>query len=155
MKIPSVVSSGEVAPLDTAVASRLALLDRFLPIWIVAAMATGIGLGRAAPGLNTLLNRVQLAGTSLPIALGLLVMMYPVLAKVRYAEMDRVLDAARASGSLDDQAKLYKEMQALSLEDPPGIVPYVINHVNAYRKAVTGFKSSPMMWLDLREVSLG
>lgn len=73
----------------------------------------------------------------------------------RNAEMDRVLDAARASGSADDQAKLYKEMQAISLKDPPGVVPYVINHVNAYRKAVKGFKSSPMMWLDLREVSLG
>lgn len=71
------------------------------------------------------------------------------------AEMDRILDAARASGSVEEQAKLYKDMQAISLKDPPGVVPYVINHVNAYRKTVKGFHSSPMMWLDLREVSLG
>ena len=90
MKLPSVESSSEVAPVDGSVAARLPLLDRYLPVWIVAAMAAGIGLGRVAPGLNASLNHVQLAGTSLPIALGLLVMMYPVLAKVRYAEMDRV-----------------------------------------------------------------
>ena len=90
MKIPSVESTGEVAPVDGSIAARLPLLDRYLPVWIVAAMAAGIGLGRVAPGLNTSLNHVQLAGTSLPIALGLLVMMYPVLAKVRYGEMDRV-----------------------------------------------------------------
>jgi peptide/nickel transport system substrate-binding protein len=71
------------------------------------------------------------------------------------ADMDRVLDAARASGSAEEQAKLYKEMQAISLRDPPGVVPYVINHVNAYRKTLQGFRSSPMMWLDLREASLG
>jgi peptide/nickel transport system substrate-binding protein len=70
-------------------------------------------------------------------------------------DMDRVLDAARASGSAEEQAKLYKEMQAISLRDPPGVVPYVINHVNAYRKTLQGFRSSPMMWLDLREASLG
>ncbi|MDQ2960455.1 MAG: ACR3 family arsenite efflux transporter [Candidatus Dormibacteraeota bacterium] len=53
-------------------------------------MVLGLGLGRLLPGLNSVLDRVQLAGTSLPIALGLLVMIYPVLAKVRYAEIDRV-----------------------------------------------------------------
>jgi peptide/nickel transport system substrate-binding protein len=73
----------------------------------------------------------------------------------RNAEMDRVLDAARAAASIEDQTRLYKEMQVIALDDPPGIIPYVINHVNAYRKNVKGFHSSPMMWLDLREVSLG
>ncbi len=90
MNSPSVESSSEAGPIDASIAARLPLLDRYLPVWIVAAMAAGIGLGRLAPGLNTSLNHVQLAGTSLPIALGLLVMMYPVLAKVRYGEMDRV-----------------------------------------------------------------
>ncbi len=72
------------------VASGLSVLDRFLPVWIGAAMLLGIGLGRLVPGLNRTLDHVQVAGTSLPIAIGLLVMMYPVLAKVRYGEIDRV-----------------------------------------------------------------
>jgi arsenate reductase len=78
------------APEEAPVASRLSVLDRFLPVWIAVAMALGIGLGRLAPGLNATLDHVQVAGTSLPIAIGLLVMMYPVLAKVRYGEIDRV-----------------------------------------------------------------
>ena len=83
----------ELAPsrVDEApVASRLSLLNRYLPAWIGVAMAAGIGLGRLVPSLNALLDHVQVAGTSLPIALGLLVMMYPVLAKVRYSEINRV-----------------------------------------------------------------
>jgi arsenite transporter len=67
-----------------AVVGKLSVLDQFLPVWIIAAMALGLGLGRAIPGLNAALSKVSIDGTSLPIALGLLVMMYPVLAKVRY-----------------------------------------------------------------------
>ncbi|WP_262323538.1 ACR3 family arsenite efflux transporter [Acidiferrimicrobium sp. IK] len=76
---------------DTAVVGRLSFLDRFLPIWIIAAMALGIGLGRAIPSLNARLGAIQVtSGTSLPIFVGLLVMMYPVLAKVRYGELGSV-----------------------------------------------------------------
>ncbi|HET9690734.1 MAG TPA: ACR3 family arsenite efflux transporter [Acidimicrobiales bacterium] len=75
----------------TAVVARLSFLDRFLPVWIVAAMATGIILGRAVPSLNRHLDAVQVtSGTSLPIFVGLLVMMYPVLAKVRYGQLGSV-----------------------------------------------------------------
>jgi ACR3 family arsenite transporter len=63
---------------------RLSRLDRFLPVWIFAAMGLGLGLGRVFPGLGAVLDRVQVAGVSVPIAIGLLWMMYPVLAKVRY-----------------------------------------------------------------------
>jgi arsenite transporter len=72
------------------IVGKLSTLDRFLPAWILAAMAVGLGLGRAVPGLNTALSKVAIGGTSLPIALGLLVMMYPVLAKVRYDRLDAV-----------------------------------------------------------------
>lgn len=73
------------------VMKRLSFLDRFLPVWIVLAMAIGIGLGRVFPSLNTRLNAVQVtSGTSLPIFIGLLVMMYPVLAKVRYDRLGTV-----------------------------------------------------------------
>ena len=78
------------AHAQVTVAAQLSLLDRYLPVWIVAAMALGVGLGRVAPGLNKFLDHVQVTGTSLPIAIGLLVMMYPVLAKVRYGEMHKV-----------------------------------------------------------------
>ncbi|CAG1769706.1 hypothetical protein BAC2_00511, partial [uncultured bacterium] len=62
----------------------LSTLDRFLPVWILAAMASGLLLGQAYPQLGAALDRVQLAGVSVPIAIGLLWMMYPVLARVRY-----------------------------------------------------------------------
>jgi ACR3 family arsenite transporter len=76
---------------DAPVIARLSFLDRFLPVWIILAMAIGIGLGRAIPSLNTHLNAVQVtSGTSLPIFVGLLVMMYPVLAKVRYGQLSSV-----------------------------------------------------------------
>ena len=74
----------------SGVVERLSPLDRFLPIWIGLAMASGLLLGRYVPGLNSGINRVQVDGISLPIALGLLVMMYPVLAKVRYDRLDTV-----------------------------------------------------------------
>jgi len=72
------------------VAAQLSTLDRFLPVWIGLAMLVGLLLGRLVPGLGDVLSRIQVAGVSLPIALGLLVMMYPVLAKVRYDRLDTV-----------------------------------------------------------------
>ncbi len=72
------------------VAAKLSTLDRYLPVWIGAAMAAGLLLGRVIPGLDDALGMVELDGISLPIALGLLVMMYPVLAKVRYDRLDTV-----------------------------------------------------------------
>jgi ACR3 family arsenite transporter len=59
-------------------------------VWILIAMGVGIGLGRAIPGLNDALAKVEIGGVSLPIAVGLLIMMYPVLAKVRYDKLDAV-----------------------------------------------------------------
>jgi ACR3 family arsenite transporter len=76
--------------LDTPVMKRLSTLDRFLPVWIVVAMALGLILGRAIPGLNDALDTVKVVDVSLPIAIGLLLMMYPVLAKVRYGELHTV-----------------------------------------------------------------
>ena len=77
------------APADRVV-GRLSTLDRFLQIWIVAAMGAGLGLGALVPRLAHALDAVQVTHTSLPIAIGLLLMMYPVLARVRYEELGRL-----------------------------------------------------------------
>ena len=73
-----------------SVISKMSVLDRFLAVWILAAMALGLLLGRTVPGLNAALDSIKIANVSVPIAIGLLVMMYPVLAKVRYTEINRV-----------------------------------------------------------------
>jgi len=89
-------------PTDTAaapVAARLSVLDRLLPLWIGAAMIAGLLLGRLVPGLGEALAAVEIDGVSLPIALGLLVMMYPVLAKVRYDRLDTVTSDRRMLGA--------------------------------------------------------
>ncbi|GMA19069.1 arsenical-resistance protein [Arsenicicoccus piscis] len=80
------------------VTSRLSTLDRYLPVWIGAAMALGLALGRGVPGLGSALDAVQLHGISLPIAIGLLVMMYPPLAKVRYDRLGTVTSDRRLMG---------------------------------------------------------
>jgi len=75
---------------QTHVVERLSTLDRYLPVWIGLAMVAGLLAGRWIPGLAEALDAVQVASVSLPIALGLLLMMYPVLAKVRYDKLDSV-----------------------------------------------------------------
>ena len=83
--------TSELATGEQETRARLSTVDRFLPVWIIAAMALGLLLGRVIPGLAGVLDAVKVGSVSLPIAIGLLVMMYPVLAKVRYNETHRVL----------------------------------------------------------------
>lgn len=85
-----VVSEHPAAGSQAPVLARLSTLDRLLPVWIITAMALGLALGRLVPGLDEALSAVEVGSVSLPIALGLLVMMYPVLAKVRYTQLGRV-----------------------------------------------------------------
>jgi ACR3 family arsenite transporter len=88
--VSDIVAETPAAGAGSPVLARLSPLDRFLPVWILAAMAAGLGLGRAVDGLDDLLDAVKVGSVSLPIALGLLLMMYPVLAKVRYGELHTV-----------------------------------------------------------------
>lgn len=74
----------EDALSDAPVLRRLSTLDRWLPLWIFLAMTLGVLLGRVVPDLGVALDRIKVAGVSVPIAIGLLWMMYPVLAKVQY-----------------------------------------------------------------------
>ncbi len=83
-------SISQPLPSEGNVLRQLSTLDRFLPVWIVAAMALGLLLGRAVSGIDEALDSLKVGSTSLPIALGLLGMMYPVLAKVRYNRLSDV-----------------------------------------------------------------
>jgi len=82
-----------VAQPQAGVIQRLSTLDRFLPLWIFAAMALGVILGAIAPGIKDVFNALSIGTVSLPIAIGLLWMMYPVLAKVKYEELGKVAQA--------------------------------------------------------------
>lgn len=86
-------SVSPATPVTVSVTGRLSTIDRLLPVWILLAMIAGVLLGRLVPDLGAILDRVQVAGVSVPIAIGLLWMMYPVLAKVRYETIaDHVRD---------------------------------------------------------------
>lgn len=84
---------------EAQTAPRLSAIDRFLPLWIFVAMGTGVALGRVYPSIGPALDAVKVGGVSVPIAVGLFWMMYPVLAKVRYGKLGAVGANARLFGA--------------------------------------------------------
>ena len=84
------MTEADAAPQNVQVVGKLSSLDRLLPIWIFVAMALGIMLGAIFPAIKTAFNALSIGTVSLPIAIGLLWMMYPVLARVKYEELGKV-----------------------------------------------------------------
>ncbi|PKO21993.1 MAG: arsenical-resistance protein [Chloroflexi bacterium HGW-Chloroflexi-1] len=96
MAQPRVAAS---AARPEGVFQRLSRLDRFLPLWIILAMVAGVLLGAVWPGIKAVFDALAIGTVSLPIAIGLLWMMYPVLAKVKYEELGKVAQAWEQFGA--------------------------------------------------------
>ncbi|HPB70717.1 MAG TPA: hypothetical protein PLW16_07145, partial [Syntrophales bacterium] len=81
--------------MEEGIVKRLSFLDRYLTLWIFLAIGLGVGIGFFLPGLSKFITGLQVGTTSIPIAVGLILMMYPPLARVKYEQMGKVFENKR------------------------------------------------------------